>query len=536
MSAPFKPFTKHLGHLGLVAQMCKELKIAEQVDQLIPSPDDKLVSYGELIVAMIINGLGFTSRPLHVFPEFFADKDLSRLLRPGIKADHLNESALGRAMDKFFDYGVTELFAHLASSAVKTLGLTVEIVNQDITSFHVDGNYDTGSETGAVTLTHGYSRDHRPDLKQVVLHLLVEQQAGIPLYMSPANGNANDKTEFYKLVKEFKDSVKSACDSKYHIGDSALYTKDTIQAIDDQNRIFITRVPAVLAQAKQLINNINQHELIDFTEHYKGSWIDSDYAGIKQKWLLIQSEAAKYKEMKTLAKRLQKQTEKAIKSFAKLSKEAFSCEEDARKALAKWQKSSPIILVESISISENARYKKKGQPSKDAKPDYYDYFIEGILASSLTEYEQTKTRCGCFILATNELEDLDMTELLSQYKGQQRVERGFRFLKSPEFFTSAIFLKKPERIEALLMIMTLCLMVYNALEYRIREGLKSRDQYFPDQKKNPSQKPTARWIFYCFSGVTVMYFSQEKCMVANLEARHSSVLNVLGDQYQQMYS
>ena len=129
-----------------------------------------------------------------------------------------------------------------------------------------------------------------------------------------------------------------------------------------------------------------------------------------------------------------------------------------------------------------------------------------------------------------------MTELLSQYKGQQRVERGFRFLKNPEFFTNAIFLKKPERIEALLMIMTLCLMVYNALEYRIREGLKSSDQHFPDQKKKLSQKPTARWVFYCFSGVTVMYFSENNRMVANLQSRHSSVLNVLGEQYQQMYS
>ena len=536
MSAPFKPFTKHLGHLGLVAQMCKELKISEQVDKLIPSPDDKLVSYGELIVAMIINGLGFTSRPLHVFPEFFADKDIPRLLRTGIKSEHLNESALGRSMDKIFDYGVTELFGHLAANAVATLGLSVNIVNQDITSFHVDGNYDTESETGAVTLTHGYTRDHRPDLKQVILHLLVEQQAGIPVYMSPANGNANDKTEFYKVVKDFKNSVKSACDSKYHIGDSALYTKDIIQAINEQNRIFITRVPAVLSQAKQLINNIKDHDLVDFTENYKGCWIDSNYADVKQKWLLIQSEAAKYKEIKTLAKRLQKQTDKASKSFAKLSKEAFSCEDDARKALAKWQKSSPIMLVESINISKNARYKKKGQPAKGAQPDYHDYFIEGLLASSLTEYEQTKTRCGLFILATNELDDLDMTELLSQYKGQQRVERGFRFLKNPEFFTNAIFLKKPERIEALLMIMTLCLLVYNALEYRIREGLKSSDQHFPDQKKKPSQKPTARWVFYCFSGVTVIYFSENNRMVANLQSRHSSVLNVLGDQDQQMYS
>ncbi len=156
--------------------------------------------------------------------------------------------------------------------------------------------------------------------------------------MWPANGNANDKTEFYQLVKSFKNSVKIACDSKYHIGDSALYVKETIQALAEQGRIFISRVPEVLTQAKQLINQVTAYELIDVTDGYRGCWIDNDYAGVKQKWLLIQSEAAKEKEMKTLGNRLTKQTDKAIKSFTKLNKEAFSCEQDALKALAKWQK------------------------------------------------------------------------------------------------------------------------------------------------------------------------------------------------------
>ena len=74
--------------------------------------------------------------------------------------------------------------------------------------------------------------------------------------MAAANGNANDKQEFYQLIKEFKDSVKSACDSQYHIGDSALYVADSIQALDEQRRIFISRVPAVISQAKNILNNI----------------------------------------------------------------------------------------------------------------------------------------------------------------------------------------------------------------------------------------------------------------------------------------
>ena len=73
------------------------------------------------------------------------------------------------------------------------------------------------------------------------------------------------------------------------------------------------------------------------------------------------------------------------------------------------------------------------------------------------------------MLATNDLsESLTVEKMLSLYKSQQSVEQDFRFLKSPDFLASSLYLKKPERIEALLMIMTCCLMIYAALEYKIR--------------------------------------------------------------------
>ena len=63
-------------------------------------------------------------------------------------------------------------------------------------------------------------------------------------------------------------------------------------------------------------------------------------------------------------------------------------------------------------------------------------------------------------------------KFLALYKGQSKNERGFKFLKSPSFLAASFFVKKPERIEALLMIMTLCLLGYAALEYRIRQQLR----------------------------------------------------------------
>ena len=94
---------KNLDHLGLVAGMCRELGLAQMVDAIVPKQGDYQVSHGEALVAMIINGLGFHSHTLHMFPQFFADKPTERLLRPGILPEHLNDDVLGRCLDALFE-------------------------------------------------------------------------------------------------------------------------------------------------------------------------------------------------------------------------------------------------------------------------------------------------------------------------------------------------------------------------------------------------------------------------------------------------
>ncbi|CDH25634.1 transposase (fragment) [Xenorhabdus bovienii str. kraussei Becker Underwood] len=126
-----------------------------------------------------------------------------------------------------------------------------------------------------------------------------------------------------------------------------------------------------------------------------------------------------------------------------------------------------------------------------------------------------RLKVGMFILATNKMDDkaLSMETLLANYKAQQKVERDFRFLKSLEFLTSAIYLKKLERIEALLMIMTCSLMVYAALEHKIRTRLKQNAPFYPDMKGKPTQSPTARWVFLTFEGISPFGFQEHRMVM-----------------------
>ena len=189
-------------------------------------------------------------------------------------------------------------------------------------------------------------------------------------------------------------------------------------------------------------------------------------------------------------------------------------------------------------ITEKPSYIKAERPEKGSQPDNMEYYISGHPLLAVNYREVAKTTLGCFVLATNDLDKnaLNSVEVLSTYKSQQSVERGFRFLQSPELMASALFLKNPERIEALLMVMTLCLMVYAAIQHRIRLELKKQSRFFPDMKRKPCQTPTARWVFFCFQGINVLLIDDQEKHVVGLQERQLTIISILGRPYQEIYS
>jgi transposase len=145
MAHPEHYSSKQLNHLGLVAGMYDELGIDDLIDQLVIQ-DKQIVSMGQAVKGMILNGLGFTHRALYLTPLFFRDKPVDRLIGEGIEAEHLNDDVLGHALDKIYDYGPEALYSQLSIQAVKRLGLSNRFVHLDSTSFHVDGVYNSDGQ------------------------------------------------------------------------------------------------------------------------------------------------------------------------------------------------------------------------------------------------------------------------------------------------------------------------------------------------------------------------------------------------------
>jgi transposase len=211
----------------------------------------------------------------------------------------------------------------------------------------------------------------------------------------------------------------------------------------------------------------------------------------------------------------------------------LACAADAHQALARFAHDLQTTFLHASTVSPTPHYGKRGRPGPGAQPDQIVYHIAGALASRLTDHQARVDQHSCFILATNELDEaqLPAPEVLAGYKGQARAERGFRFLKDPQFLASSLYLKKPERIMALLMVMTVCLLVYAALEHRIRTALKEHAATFPDQKGKRIQTPTARWVFHYFVGIHVLFIPGQGLMVLNLTDEHQHLLQLLGKRY-----
>ena len=101
---------------------------------------------------------------------------------------------------------------------------------------------------------------------------------------------------------------------------------------------------------------------------------------------------------------------------------------------------------------------------------------------------------------------------------------------------NTLFLKSPKRNMALMMIMTLCLLIYGALEYRIRQTLQQTQQAFPTQLKTTTATPTARWVFQFFSGIHVLLIDSCREVILNCNEYHHQLLNLLGERYIRLYS
>jgi len=531
--------SRNIDHLGIVAAVCNEIKLEEEINKITGIDPQQIVTCGQAVKAMVLNTLGFVDRPLYLSPEFLRTKPVELLIGKGLKADDFNDDCLGRTLDKMYKAGLEEIFMRTAANAYKYEGNT-RFYHSDTTSISLQGQYtpvDGDIDAVPVQITHGFSKDKRPDLKQFVVSLITGRY--LPMFIQTLSGNTSDKEHFRTLAKTYGKSLnKIWSDDRIWVWDSAFYTKDNVKHVPKKLR-WITRVPETITDAKELIGTIDSNRIQKTSlEGYHLFSTEMAYGSVRQRWILVFSEKAYDREMKTLKRQIRKEQESVEKKLWHFSKQSFNCKKDGLQALKELQKKWRYHKTTDIRImmEKKKTVSSRGRPKKE--DDLKHVFSVNVgFKQDENAVQQALMRKGRFIIATNVLDKrLSDEEVLQGYKNQQHVEHGFRFLKDPLFFAHSLFLKKEERIMAMVMIMGLGLLVYALAERKLRMILKQLNETVPDQTGKPTDHPTIRRMFQVFEGISILYDAQGTLLeVMNLGEIPRKVLSLFGKDYEDLY-
>ncbi len=489
--------TLSLDHLGLVAGVFDELGISQVIDEAMPKNRDHKLPHSAIIKGLILNGLGFVERRLYIFPSYFENLALERLFGPGIVPEDFNEDTVGRTLDRIYGYSSTNLFNQIAMKCMQELSFGTHLLHVDTTSFGVHGKYEGDDCRPAIEITLGHPKDGRMNLKQFIVSM-ISNQHGVPLFVQAHSGNKSDKKTIVETIQKFKSNLNF--DGKfYYVADSAFFNEASIKMFG-YSILWITHVPATVKEVKQLLNQDLKMEPCSDNRYSIFETI-INYGGVDQKWVVVDSKERKNGKEKTFDRKVEKLFDKAQKDVIGLGKIVYACEADARRATDRWLLKNPYFIFKTLSIDSITKRAngKRGRPKKDEVMET-GYLIKAEIERNKETIAKDKAKLGRFVLASNDIH-LDGETLLGNYKGQNAVERGFRFLKDKSFRVAEVYLKKESRIDALSMIMALSLLIYSIAEWMLRLRLKETGETVLSQLKKPTQRPTLKWIFMKFRNI-----------------------------------
>jgi len=532
-------------HLPIISAYASRIGLVEAIDGLLDC--DMEVSPGRMVLAMILDSLSGRS-PLFRMEEFFADQDVELLLGEDIPLAKMRDHTFGRVLDRLAEAGTNKVLGAVIVGVMQSFDLEMSHVHHDTTSHSLYGDYALYDEENPVdrfTITHGFSKDHRPDLKQLV-HSLLCVDHGIPIYSKLHDGNASDKNINRSLIPEMVKRMRKLERKDFiYVADSALITQDNLSLIKDWEGgcLFLSRLPmtynecrdaiarAVAADAWEEIGVIsdqpetkNRKPASYLTFETGVNLYETDYRVI-----VVHSDA----HDKRRTKRVEKELEKDVKDLTKAAKEleqvTYACLPDAQAAAARLPSGAYHAL--SAEIEPVHRY-ARGRPKVDGTRRITDtrYALKIRITPKNEAIEKARQEAGCFVLITNApswgSSAVSAKQLLTIYKDQHMVESNFAFLKDP-VFVNALFLKSPRRIEALGLVLILALLIWRLIERNMRTNLKSHKAKITGWVKRQTSRPTTFMMTTKFSRMLVLSIGGRRRLLRPLNEVQLHYLKIL---------
>jgi transposase len=534
-------------HLPIVKAYADKIGLMELVNQLVPT--EMAVDPGTVVLAMVLDTLSGRS-PLYRLEDFLAQQDTALLLGKAVPAEAFNDDTVGRILDHLYETGTMKVLTACAVRAAQVFGLDKRYVHFDTTSMSMYGEYvppeEPQGQAPPFRITYGYSKDKRPDLKQFILSTLCVDRA-VPIWGKPDDGNASDKTLNTTLLSEIAQLLAHhgvQPGAYIYIADAALVTAENLAALGET--LFISRLPATYSACGRVIAEALAHNRWEEvgvlaatkpTQHrpvasYKVAEGHVTLYGQAYRAVVVQSSAQDKRRLKRLEREVKASAETLAVAVQAAQKQAYFCRADAEAAAQKLRAMPSAYHQVEVWVEERPKY-GQGRPStrKPRPIKEMRYGLKAVLTEQTALLARKREEAECFVLLSNVPLEGALAhragEVLRAYKEQHGVEQNFAFLKDPVIVNS-LFLKKPERLEALGLVLLLALMLWRLMERQMRQHLATTETTVPGWDKKATERPTSFMMTTKFVGLLVLKVGGYRQLARPLSEVQQQYLTALG--------
>jgi transposase len=531
-------------HLPILKAYADQLGLVSLINHYVPT--EMNVDAGTVVLGLVLDTLRGRS-PLYRLEEFFAHQDTELLLGKALPPQAFTDDTVGRVLDRLYDFGTMRLFTDCAVRAVTRFDLERRYVHFDTTSRSVWGDYQFAeTQDLPFQVTYGYSKEKRPDLKQFVLSTLCVDRA-VPMWGKPEDGNASDKTLNTTLLSEI--TQRLACygvqpGAYISMADAALVTADNLAALRDT--FFITRLPATYSACSRVIAEAVAHNHWEEvgvlaqtppTKHRPGTFYkvaegEVTLYGKTYRAVVVHSSSQDQRRQQHLQRDIQASYATLEATVREATHQEYFCHADAAAAAAKLRALQSAYHGVPVDIEERPQY-GPGRPSRTQprRVKAWRYGLQVTLHERSEVIARKTQETGCFVLLTHVPTAGEMAhtarDVLRAYKEQHGIEQNFGFLKDP-LMVNSLFLKKPERIEALGLVLWLALLLWRLVERTLRVHVETTETPLTGWDKKATQQPTAFMMMTKFAAVMVIKVGSQRQLARPLSTVQQQYLRALG--------
>jgi transposase len=512
-----------VGALPVVNRLLRRMRLEEFLRSALPKEDGRTKLSATKALLVLLRNLLLSREPIYGVGEWAARYAPDLLGLDEGEVALLNDDRVGRALDKLFAADVPSLVLAVATHVVKEFGLRLDELHNDSTTVSFFGAYLNAAMERRVlgqptlAITFGHSKDHRPDLKQLLLILTVTADGGVPLHFRAASGNVTDDTT-HRDTWNLLCGLTGRRDFLY-VADSKLATRESMAYIHHHQGRFVTVLPKTRSEdaafrSQVAAGQVTWQPLWEKTDD-DGEVIDrysisTQPATTVESYRLVWYHSQRKAELDALARSAR--IERALKELAALrnklqsprtrQRERAKVDDAVAEILASCGAEAWISTHIEPQTVQTFRQARRGRPTPDM------HYVKKQSTRFELSYQIDNARVaedaqsdGIFPLITNVVE-LSELELLKTYKRQPTIEKRFSQLKT-DFEVAPIYLKAVHRIQALLAVYFFALLLESLLERELRatmehNGIESLPLY-PEGR--PCRWPTARRVLDLFEPV-----------------------------------